>query len=323
MIPKEITYSEIEKVYKKLSPYIIETPIINNSSYLNNFFNTNLFLKLEFLQHSGCFKVRGAINNLLNLTEIEKKNGITAVSAGNHAIASSYAADKFSIKNKIFMYNSANQYRINIAKSLKANLFLTDPHNAFIDAEKASKEEGYYFIHPFDGKFTIQGTASLGFEICQQMESIDNIIMSVGGGGLIAGVGSIIRQKFPKSNIIGIEPEGAKGLSDSLKINKPLSQVAINSIADSLCAPLHMPYSFSICKSVVNEMITITDNEMIKSMKFMFENYKLTLEPACVAGIAALLGPLKNRFYKQNTLIILCGSNIDMNNWLELIRSNK
>ena len=99
MIPEEINYLEIEKIYKKLSSYVIKTPLINNSSYLNNFFKTNLFLKLEFLQHSGCFKARGAINNVLNLTDKEKKIGITAVSAGNHAIASSYAAYIFSIKN--------------------------------------------------------------------------------------------------------------------------------------------------------------------------------------------------------------------------------
>ena len=95
MIPEEIDYLEIEKVYKKLSPYVIKTPVIKNSTNLNSFFNTNLFFKLEFLQHSGCFKVRGAINNLLNLTDDQKIKGITAVSAGNHAIASSYAANKY------------------------------------------------------------------------------------------------------------------------------------------------------------------------------------------------------------------------------------
>ena len=320
MIPREIDYLEIEKVYKKLSPYVIKTPVIKNSSYLNNLFNTNIFFKLEFLQHSGCFKVRGAINNILNLTEYEKEKGITAVSAGNHAIATSYVADKFSINNKIFIYDSANSYRLNIVKSLNANLYLTNAYDGFKEAEKASKDEGYYFIHPFDGKYTIQGTASLGFEICQQIESIDNIIISVGGGGLIAGVGSIIQQKFPNCNIIGIEPEGAKGLSDSIKYNSPLNKVEVNSIADSLCAPLHKPYSFSICKNVINEMVTVKDEEMKKSMKFMFEYFKLPLEPACVAGIAALSGTLKNKLQNQNTLIILCGSNIDMKTWVDLTK---
>ena len=109
-------------------------------------------------------------------------------------------------------------------------------------------------------------------------------------------------------------------MSDSIKNNKPLTKVNINSIADSLCAPLHMPYSFSICKHVINEMVTVSDQEMKKSMKFMFEHYKVALEPACVAGIAALLGPLKNKFHNQKTLIILCGSNIDMKNWTELTK---
>ena len=158
MIPKEIDYSNLSKIHKKLSPFVNTTPLINNSSYLNNLFNTNLFLKFEFLQYSGTFKVRGAINNILNLTDEQKKIGITAVSAGNHAIAASYVANLFGINNKIFMYESANKYRLNKVKSLGANVFLTNPHNAFNEVERASKEDGLYFVHPFDGQLTIQGT---------------------------------------------------------------------------------------------------------------------------------------------------------------------
>jgi threonine dehydratase len=219
------------------------------------------------------------------------------------------------------MYETANQYRINKVKAFGANLILTNPVNAFNVAEKASIEDELAFIHPFDGKYTIQGTASLGYEICQQIHNIDNIIISVGGGGLIAGVGSIIRQQFPNCNIIGVEPEGARGMTDSLIKGEALNKVSINSIADSLCPPLHTPYSFSICKAVINKMVNISDNELKKSMKFMFENYKLVLEPACVAVIAALLGPLKNQLENQNTLVILCGSNIDMKNWVKLTKN--
>ena len=316
MILKELEYSNISKVYKSLSKYINKTPIIKNSEYFDEIFNTKLFLKLEFLQKSGCFKIRGALNNILNMSKIEKKNGITAVSAGNHAIATSYAANLFSIKNKIFMYETANRYRINKVKSLNGNLILTNPLKAFKDVEKASNEEGYYFIHPFDGKYTIQGTASLGYEITKQIEHIDNIIISVGGGGLISGIGSIIRQKFPNCKIIGVEPINSNGMSESLKRKKPLKNVNIGSIADSLSPPYHTPYSFSICQNVIDYMVCVTDAQLVNSMKFMFENFKLILEPACVAGIAALNGPLKNKFKNQNTLIVLCGSNIDIKNWL-------
>lgn len=314
----ELKYSKIKNVYNSLSKYIIKTPIIFST---NNLFNTNLFLKLEFFQHSGCFKIRGAINNILNLSNQQKKKGVTAVSAGNHAIATSFAANKFSIKNKIFMYKSANKYRIKKVKSLNANLILTDPINAFKDVERASKVEGFYFIHPFDGIKTLQGTASLGYEICQQLDKIDNIIISVGGGGLISGVGSIIKQKFPKCKIIGVEPIGANGMSESLNNGYAMSNVNINSIADSLSPPLHMPYSFSICQKVIDEMICVSDNEMINAMKIVYDHYKFVLEPACVAGIAALLGPLKNKFKNENTLIILCGSNIDMKSWAKITNS--
>lgn len=321
MIEKELKLSTIKKIHQRLSSYVVETPLISAWNLFNEEFQTELFLKLEFFQNSGTFKVRGAINNILNLDNNSKKKGITAVSAGNHAIAAAYAANKFGLKNKIFIYSSANHFRINKCKELKANLNFTDPHSAFSDVKNASTKEGYYYIHPFDGVKTIQGTASLGYEICKQVNHIDNIIVSVGGGGLIAGIGSIIKQLFPKCKVFGVEPEGAKGLSDSLISGQPMENVSINTISDSLSAPLHMPYSFSICKKVIDEMVTVTDLEMINAMNYMYSKCKMLLEPACVAGIAALAGPLKGKLFNQKTLVVLCGSNIDVHTWHDLINN--
>lgn len=319
MIPKELLLENIIKVYNKLSPYVLRTPLLKAWPLISEIFDTNIYFKMEFLQHSGTFKARGAVNNILNLSDLSRSKGITAVSAGNHAIATSYVANKFKLKNKIYIYNSANKYRVNKCKEMNANIFFTDPHSAFKDVEKTSKEEGYYFIHPFDGMYTLQGTASLGLEICNQLKKIDNIIISVGGGGLIGGIGSVIKQFYPNCNVIGVEPEGAQGLTDSLKLNDPVKNVKINTIADSLSAPLHMPYSFSICQKVIDKIVTVSDKEMINAMKFMFEKSKMLLEPACVAGIAALMGPLKNKFKNQKTLIVLCGSNIDVKSWSNLV----
>jgi threonine dehydratase len=319
LIPKELLLENIIKVHNKLSPYVLRTPLLKAWPLISEIFDTNIYFKMEFLQHSGTFKARGAVNNILNLSELNRSKGITAVSAGNHAIATSYVANKFKLKNKIYIYNSANKYRVNKCKEMNANIFFTNPHSAFKDVEKTSKEEGYYFIHPFDGMYTLQGTASLGLEICNQLKNIDNIIISVGGGGLIGGVGSVIKQFYPNCNVIGVEPEGAQGLTDSLKLNDPVKNVKINTIADSLSAPLHMSYSFSICQKVIDKIVTVSDKEMINAMKFMFEKSKMLLEPACVAGIAALMGPLKDKFKNQKTLIVLCGSNIDVKSWSNLI----
>ena len=319
MISDDLSIQNISKIYDKLKQYVIKTPLIKANQELNNFFNTNLYLKCEFLQKSGSFKVRGATNNILSLDKKKLSKGITAISAGNHGIAASFVSNQFNLKNKIFLYESANEYKKKICQNLNANIIYTIPDEGFKNAKKA-EDEGYYFIHPFDGKYTIQGTASLGYEISKQINEIDNVIISVGGGGLISGVGYFLKQVNPKIKIIGVEPEGAKGMQDSLKLGRPIKKVKIDSIADSLCSPLHMEYSFSISQKVIDEIVTVSDKEMINFMKFAFNNLKLFLEPACVCGLAALKNKLTNKLINQKTLVILCGSNIDYKSWINLTK---
>ena len=230
-------------------------------------------------------------------------------------------ANQFKLKNKIFLYESANKYRVQTCKNYGANIIFTNPKQAFLDAENA-KNEGYYFIHPFDGPLTLQGSATLGLEIVEYLKSIntkiDNLLISVGGGGLISGVSSYVKQFYPKIQIIGVEPENANGLNQSLRANKPLNNVNVNSIADSLSAPLHMQYSFDVAKEVIDEMVTVSDDEMKKFMVFCYKKFKLFLEPACVAGLAALKYKINNKLIGKNTMVILCGSNIDKKTWSNL-----
>ncbi len=321
MIKSELSSDRIKITLKKIKPYLNETPFIKASKEINNYFSTNVFFKCEFLQKSGSFKARGAINNIISQDKKKFKKGITAVSAGNHAIATSFVANLFKLNNKIFLYETANQFRINSCKNFNANIKFTNPKQAFLDAKNA-QTEGFYFIHPFDGPFTLQGSATIGVEISDYFNSIneqlDYVIISVGGGGLISGISSYLKQVLPNTKIIGVEPEGASGLSDSLIQKKPLKNIKINSIADSLCAPLHMPYSFEIARNVIDEMVTVSDKQMQEFMLFSYTNLKLMLEPACVAGMAALKYKLKNRLLNKNTLLVLCGSNIDYNSWKNL-----
>ena len=322
MIPNELSPEKVNLIYKKIKPYINYTPVINSTESINKYFSTNLFFKCEFLQKSGSFKARGAINNIISQDRNKIKNGITAVSAGNHAIASSFVANIFNLRNKIFLYETANKFRIQTCKNYGANIFFTNPKQAFIDANNA-KKQGYYFIHPFDGPLTLQGSATLGLEIVNYFnsinEKIDNLIISVGGGGLISGVSSYVKEFYPKVKVIGVEPENANGLSQSFKVNKPLDNINVKSIADSLSAPLHMQYSFDVAKEVIDEMVTITDQQMIEFMIFVYNKFRLMLEPACVAGLAAIKYKIKTNLKNKNTVLILCGSNIDKNSWLELI----
>ena len=321
MIPKDLSADNINKIYKKIKPFINNTPFLRCSNDINKYFSTNLFFKCEFLQKSGSFKARGAINNIISQDQSKFDKGITAVSAGNHAIAASFVANQFKLKNKIFLYESANQYRVQTCKNYGANIIFTNPKQAFLDAENA-KNEGYYFIHPFDGPLTLQGSATLGLEIVEYLKSIntkiDNLLISVGGGGLISGVSSYVKQFYPKIKIIGVEPENAKGLSQSFEANKPLNNIKVNSIADSLSAPLHMKYSFDVAKQVIDKMVTVSDDEMKEFMVFCYKNFKLFLEPACVAGLAALKYKINSELNGNNTMVILCGSNIDKQTWVNL-----
>ena len=321
MIPKDLSANNIIKIYKKIRPFINNTPFLKCSNDINKYFSTNLFFKCEFLQKSGSFKARGAINNIISQDQSKFDKGITAVSAGNHAIAASFVANQFKLKNKIFLYESANQYRVQTCKNYGANIIFTNPKQAFLDAENA-KNEGYYFIHPFDGPLTLQGSATLGLEIVEYLKSIntkiDNLLISVGGGGLISGVSSYVKQFYPKIKIIGVEPENANGLSQSFEAKKPLNNVKVNSIADSLSAPLHMKYSFDVAKQVIDEMVTVSDDEMKEFMVFCYKKFKLFLEPACVAGLAALKYKINSDLNGNNTMVILCGSNIDKQTWVNL-----
>ena len=207
MIPDELSINTIKKVYQQIKPYINTTPLIKANDFIDETLSSNIYLKYECFQKSGSFKARGAINNILSSSEKDLENGITAVSAGNHAIAASYAANIFNLKNKIFLYKSANKYRVQACKNYNANISFTVAEKAF-DEVKDAEKQGYKFLHPFDGPHTLQGSATLGLEIIDQINDmdtkIDNVLISVGGGGLISGVGAVLKQFFPNINIIGI-----------------------------------------------------------------------------------------------------------------------
>ena len=171
MIPKELSISEIKKIYKDLKPYILKTPILLNPNNISSILNTEIALKFEFFQHGGTFKVRGALNNILNLTKEEKNKGVIAVSAGNHAIAVAYASSIAKVNSKVVMYKSSNIFRLEKTKSFNSEIIIANPKEGFEKMEKISKDEGRIIIHPFESIKTIQGSATLGYEMCEDINT--------------------------------------------------------------------------------------------------------------------------------------------------------
>jgi len=317
-----LTLDEIRQTAGRIEGYLHHTPIFHwqDAWVRSQLGEGELHLKLEFLQQTGSFKPRGALNNALTRPETERNQGVTAVSAGNHAIAVAYAAKTLGISAKVLMHRKANPLRVAKCQHYGAEVLLVDDINqAFVLLDEIAEKEDRTIIHPFDSAPTLQGTGTLGLEIGDALKDLDTILVAVGGGGLIGGVASALKQMQPAIEVIGVEPVGAAGLTQSLELGRPLEKVTVNTIADSMGAPLHCQMSFGVCQQVIDRMVLVEDDEMCQAMARVYDGLKFALEPAGAAVIAALTGPLQGTLKGKRVAAILCGSNIDESSWLELV----
>jgi threonine dehydratase len=268
--------------------------------------------KLEFLQRTGTFKPRGALSVMLGLDSQQKKAGVTTVSAGNHAIATAFAARALGTSAKVVMIMNASPIRVERCRYFGAEVvFAHDVHHAFELAEEIQNKESRFFVHPFEGFDIALGTATVGLEICEQIPDLDVIVVPIGGGGLCAGISSVVKQLKPQCKVIGVEPVGANSMYRSFESGKPESIEKVTTIADSLGAPFALPTSYALCKENIDELVLINDNELQNTMELLFRELKIAVEPACAASTAALMGPLSDRFSGKKVVPVMCGSNID------------
>jgi threonine dehydratase len=318
------TLREIRRAQSRIGGRVIETPVLRWESPEKDLLlgeETEVWVKMEVFQHGGSFKPRGALMVMLELEDDELARGVTAVSAGNHAIAVAYAARSLETTAKVVMPRTANPFRVARCRDLGAEVVLVDNVSlAFEEAERIQEEEGRYFVHPFEGPQTMLGTATVGLEYCTQVPDLEAVIIPVGGGGLAGGMSMAIHLMNPACLVYGVEPYGADVMYRSLKSGKPESIPSIDTIADSLGAPFALPYSFALCKAFLEEVVRVQDDELRAAMRLMFTEMKIAAEPACAASLAALLGPLKEQLRGRRVGLIACGSNIDPDTFFSLIR---
>jgi threonine dehydratase len=276
--------------------------------------DTKVMLKLELFQRAGTFKARGALVNMLRLSDSERSRGVTAVSAGNHAIAVAFAANRLGIDAKVVMMSTANPARIAAARAYGAEVVLGgDGRSSFAQAEAISQEEGRLFIHPFEGEGAALGTGTLGLEFLEQVGALDALVIPIGGGGLAAGVSSVVKTLYPECKIYGVEPIGANAMQRSFAAGAPVTLDAVQTIADSLAPPMTLPYSFAMCRRHIDDIVAVTDDELATAVALLFREMKLAVEPAAAAATCAAIGPLRERLLGKRVGVIVCGSNID---WL-------
>lgn len=298
------SFDDIKRASAALKGRIIKTPIVQWR---------DATLKLELFQHTGTFKLRGALIAVDALSATQRSAGIVAMSGGNHAIAVSYAAHLSGIDAKVIMPKSASSVRRVLCERYGAKVILRDTiQECFSQVTKLAERENRTIIHPFEGRNVALGTATLGLEICNQIPDVDAVVLPIGGGGLAAGVSAAIKQLRPECRVYGVEPEGAPSMHRSFAEGRPIVLERIETIADSLSAPAALPYSFELCYRFVDEVSLVSDNELRAATKLLFEELKLGVEPAGAAATAGYLGPLRDRLKGRKTCVLVCGSNIDL-----------
>ncbi len=277
-----------------------------------------VFLKLELFQRTGTFKARGALLGALALDEAARARGVTAVSAGNHAIAVAFAAQRVGTSAKVVMMEGADPFRVAQVRRYGAELVqVPDVHTAFETVRSIEAEEGRTLIHPFEGPTVALGTATVGLELARRVPDLDAVIVPIGGGGLCAGVSCAVKAVQPACRVYGVEPEGADTMHRSFAAGSPQAIERVRTIADSLGAPHAAPYSFALCRHYVDELVKVDDAALRSAMGLLFAEMKLAVEPAGAAATAALFGPLAGRLKGKRTGVIVCGANIDAHKFME------
>jgi threonine dehydratase len=318
------TLEKIRATAAAIAPWVSRTPVhLWRGREIESLVgaDTHVVLKLELFQQSGTFKARGVLSNLLALSGERRQRGVTAMSAGNHAIAVAWAASKLRIPAKVVMQASANPARIAAARAYGAEVLIAaDGPTGFAMAENIAAEEGRTFIHPFEGELTALGTATLGLEFAEQAPDLDAVIIAIGGGGLAGGAATALKLLIPGCRIFGVEPEGADSMHRSFAAGAPQRLERVQTIADSLGPPMSLPYSYSLCRAAVDRLVKVTDDEIRSAMGLLFREMKLAVEPGGAASTAALVHHLAGELRGARIGVILCGSNIDLDTFAMHLR---
>lgn len=311
------TVEELRRLQDRLGEWIELTPVVRCRALEKRLgAQMEIYAKMEFLQQTGTFKPRGALATMLSLDKEQLEAGVIAVSAGNHAIATAFAAQAVGTTAKVVMIRTASPIRMDACRHYGAEIILADNvHAAFSLVEEIREKEGRYFVHPFEGPHVALGTGTVGLEICDQVGDFDVIVIPIGGGGLCGGISAAVKQLNPACTVIGVEPEGADSMHKSFASGKPEAIEVVDTIADSLGAPFTKQHCFELCQQNVDELVKVSDEQIKEAMGILFRDMKIAVEPACAASTAALCGPLEGRFAGKKVVLMYCGSNIDWNTY--------
>ncbi|MSN97054.1 threonine ammonia-lyase [Campylobacter sp. FMV-PI01] len=299
---------------KRTIANFIETTPFAKSSKLSECFSANVFLKEENLQRTGAYKIRGAYNMIANLSDEDKKNGVIAASAGNHAQGVAISAREFGIRAVIVMPEATPLLKVAGTKALGAEVILKGDNfdEAYAWAIDYANKKGLVFVHPFDNVFVQAGQGTIALEMLEDVPNLDYIVIPVGGGGLASGVASCAKQINPKIKVIAVGAKGAPAMFDSFNAKKQINSKSVKTIADGISVRDASIITLGHILECVDEFVQVDDEEIAGAILHLLEAQKIVVEGAGAVGVAALLNSKFSYKKNSNIGIILSGGNIDV-----------
>jgi threonine dehydratase len=308
----EVDPAAVRSAAARIAGRVHRTPV-RTSATLDGRTGAQVLIKDEAVQKTGSFKVRGALNRLLTLPTEALDRGLVAVTAGNHGAAVAWAAAQVGAKATVVMPTYSPAAKVAACWSYGAEVVLhgDTTGEAFAECARLQRERGLTFVHPFDDPEIVAGQGTVGLELVTDAGSVDVWIVSVGGGGLICGSSLAVREASPGCRVVGVEPEGAAALSAALAAGEPVPIVP-RSVADGLCAPFAGPLTFPLFRQLVDEVVLVSEAELLAGVRFVLQRMKVVVEPAGAATVAALLAGKAGPVAGRRVGTVLTGGNVDL-----------
>lgn len=305
-----VALEQIHNAARVLNGNIRETDLIYAPNIVPD---SKIYLKCENLQVTGSFKIRGAFYKISQLSQEERDKGVVACSAGNHAQGVAVSAQKNNIKSTIFIPSIAPLSKIEATKSYGAEVKLIDGvyDDAYEAAVRYYKESGAVFVHPFDDELVIAGQGTIGLELLRQLPELDAVIVPIGGGGLIAGVATCIKNINPRCKVYGVQAQGAPSMVNAMELHELHTLDRVSTVADGIAVKTPGSLTFDLCEKYVDDIVTVTEDEIATAILTLIEQQKLIAEGAGAVSVAAAMFnklPIKG----QNIACVVSGGNIDV-----------
>ncbi len=304
-----ITLDDVLAAQQVIAGRVHRTPVAG-STYLGGLTGVRLIFKLELFQKTGSFKPRGVLNKLHHLSAQEKQKGVITLSAGNHAQALAWAASQEGISATVVMPVTAVRSKVEATRGYGGEVIQTEG-DLLAACLAIQKERDLTLVHPFDDPMIIAGQGTVGLEIVDDVPEVDAVVAGVGGGGLLSGIATAVKAKKPGVRVIGVEPEGASAMTQSLERGEAIHLDQVKTIADGLAAPFAGEHTLAHFQARVDTVIVVSDQEIASAMALIMERCKLLVEPAAAAPLAGLLSGKANLPQGATVVGVLSGGNID------------